>query len=98
MARDRGNGNTLLLAAGQHCRLHILLIRDADLFKQFNGHSLCLFLRHPEDGPGTLSDIPECGHMREEIEILEDHPDLCPRCWQIGLGVSCIHSVYDDPS
>ncbi len=34
--------------------------------------------RHIEDVDGRFDDVAERGQMREQVQMLKDHPDLAP--------------------
>jgi hypothetical protein len=76
-----GDGDALLLAAGELPRIGLLLVGQSDLGQELRG-SL--------SGFGTLADrlddVLEDGQVREEVEGLEDEADVRPLLEDLALG------------
>ena len=75
-----GDGDPLLLTAGQVPRIGAAAVPEADSGEE----GLCLLARgrlaFAPDLYRCLHDVLEGGHMREQVEPLEDHPDLSALC------------------
>jgi hypothetical protein len=66
----------LLLAAGQPARVDVPFRRQANALEQHFGLADRLARRHAKHANRRLRDVLERGLVREEVEALEDHPDL----------------------
>ena len=80
-----GNGNTLLLPAGQAHRVFISLILQAHTIQKAQGVGLRFFLGDVLHIDGRGCDILHDGHIAEQVEILEYHADLLADLVDIGL-------------
>src|SRR5690606_15943151 len=73
-----GDGDALLLAAGEVLRIAMRLVCESDAIEELHrvsdGAALLLLL----DRDGPLDDVSESGHMGEQVEALEDHADTSP--------------------
>ena len=67
-----GDGNTLLLTAGQLGRVGIRLVRQADHFQQLQGALFSLGLLHTSQLQGQ-HDVLHTGALHQQVEALEDH-------------------------
>ena len=70
-----GDGDALLLAAGELRREGVVLVGQPDLLEVVPGDPLGLglaSLEHPSLGDG---EVLEHGQVREEVELLEHHAD-----------------------
>ena len=79
------DGDTLLLAAGEHRGILVRLVGKADALKQ--RHGLCVGLRlglEPQLD-GCEGDVLLDRHMREEVEVLEHHAHLAAVEVQVDL-------------
>ncbi len=68
-----GNGDALLLTAGELGRHLFRLVRHPHAFEQRHRALLGLGLRHPAHFDGAQSHVFENRLVREEVEGLEDH-------------------------
>src|SRR5581483_11268811 len=73
-----GDGHPLLLAAGELPRIRVRLVRQPDPGEEADPFGGGLLLGLPEHLDGRLDDVLERRLVREEVEALEDHPDLRP--------------------
>ncbi len=80
-----GNGDTLLLAAREARRIAAALVEQADLFQQ----DLCLrddlLASHTLDRDRRLDDVLQHGHVREQVEVLENHAHLDADAADVGF-------------
>ena len=95
--RERAhNSDTLLLAAGEHGRIGIGLVGKVDALKKLHrklvGFLLSLELQRDRGEGDVLLD----GHVREEVEVLENHAHLAAVQVEIDLGVGNIHAAKYD--
>ena len=81
-----GDRHALLLAAGQRHRVGVELVAEADAVEQLASRAARASPR------STLGDLDrrqrhvlERGHVREQVEVLEDHPDLGPLARDLAL-------------
>ena len=92
--RDR---HALLLAAGQLRRILVRLLRDADALEQL--HADCLRVcprRSLRTRIGASVMFCERGQVREQVERLEDHPDLAADGGDVADVVRQLDAVDDD--
>ena len=68
-----GDGHALLLAAGKLRRISLGAIRQTDACEKLLRIRLRLFPALAADDARGIGDILEAGHVREKIEMLEDH-------------------------
>jgi hypothetical protein len=91
--KSPGDGHALLLPTGKLRRVYVELVRQPDLAEQLVGVGLRLLLLGLLDADGGFHHVLDGGEMREEIEELEDHPDLGP----LPGYVARVHLVEDVP-
>ena len=72
-ARALGNGGALLLAAGEKCRILILLLVKTDAVEQRLGLLDGVGLADLENVDGRLDDILQDRHVLPQVEALEHH-------------------------
>ena len=78
-----GNGDTLLLPAGKLRRIRFFFFGEADHIQQLPCPLNCL---RPLNAGNLerIGDIVKRRALREQVEALEDHPDLLPRRQQLA--------------
>jgi hypothetical protein len=69
-----GDGDALLLSAGELGGTVMGAIGEANPGEEFEGLGFDLAARAAEDMDGCFEDVFEGGEVREEVELLEDHP------------------------
>ena len=79
------DGDTLLLAAGEHRGILIRFVGKADALKQRHGLCVGLRLRFEAQLDGREGDVLLDRHMREEVEVLEHHAHLAAVEVQVDL-------------
>ena len=67
------DGDALLLSAGELTRVVILAVHEADLGEELTRIGENLVPLHAFDMAGRFDEVLNDGHMREEVELLEDH-------------------------
>src|SRR5215217_9175363 len=72
-ASDR---DALRLAAGKVAGVDVALFGKADFGEERLRNIACLGLFEPEHRHWPFHDVLKRGHMWEEVELLEDHPDV----------------------
>ena len=82
-ARDR---DALLLAAGELARVDVALVGEPDPREQPSA-ARRLRLRQSAHADRRLDDVLERGHVREEVEALEDEADLLALAGDVLLRV-----------
>ena len=88
-----GDGDALLLAAGELAGVLVGLLGDADAFQQLHGVGLDLgagAMAHANRGEG---DVLHGRQMREEVELLEDHADLAADGGDVAHVMAHFHAV-----
>ena len=90
-----GDGDALLLAAGQLGRVGTRLVGQTYQLQQLTGALLRLGLLHARQLHGK-ADIPQAAALHQQIEPLEDHGDLPPRRPQLGGGHGVQPLAVDD--
>ena len=73
--RDR---DTLLLAAGELMRMLLGLRLEPDLREQHVGAGLGVLATELANAPRRERHVVQHRQMREQVELLEDHPDPLP--------------------
>ena len=68
--------DALLLATGEPGRVLVSLVGQADPLEQLGRPPARLVGAAVEHGPWRQRDILQRRHVREQVEVLEDHPDL----------------------
>ena len=72
-----GDGNALLLPAGQLGGVCLRLVRQAHHLQQLPGAALCVRLFHPGNLHGE-ADVFQAGALHQQVELLENHADGPP--------------------
>ena len=80
-----GDGDALLLPAGQLGGVGVGLVGQAHDVQVLQGALLGLRLGHPGDLHGE-ADVLQAGALHEQVELLEDHADGPPGPAQLGGG------------
>ena len=73
-----GDRDTLLLAARERDGIRVELVAEPDPLEQLLPTAPGVAARHTLDLDRRQRHVLERGHMREQVELLEDHPDLGP--------------------
>ncbi|MNV70157.1 hypothetical protein D3C71_1631030 [compost metagenome] len=93
--RERpGNGDPLLLAAGELRRISILFVLKANRTQQLHGYPLCFrrwLLLHLDR---CERNVLQHGFMRKQVKLLEDHPHLLAGRVDVMLTV-CNRSAFE---
>ena len=79
------DGHALLLAAGELDGVGLRAVAEPDALEKRMCLLLGLGLRHVLDMDGREGHVVEDGHVREEVEMLEDHAHLLPVLVKIEL-------------
>ena len=90
-----GNGDALLLTAGQLCRVGVGLIRQAHHLQQLSGalFGICLLYTGQLHGE---ADVLQAAALHQQVELLEDHRDLPAALAQLGRReLFHLHAVND---
>ena len=82
-ARDR---DALLLAAGELRRVGVELVGQADAVEQLARALARLLARDPLHADRRAGDVLQRGHVREQVEVLEDHADLGALARDLGFA------------
>ena len=90
------NGDTLLLSARKHRGIGVGLIGQADTLQKLHGNLVRLRLRLELQAYRRKGDVFLHRHMREEIEVLEDHAHLPPVQVKVHFFGSNVHPVEND--
>ena len=93
--RDR---HPLLLAARELSRIRRGLVRDVDLDQEIHRDPLRLRAGAPACPDRRQRDVLQHGHVRVEVELLEDHADVSPEPRQIEAGRLHVAPVHGQPS
>ena len=75
IASARRDGDALLLAAGELGGVAARLTPEADALQKLHATLTRLTGRHALHADGRFDDVPQRGHVREQIELLEHHAD-----------------------
>ena len=85
-----GDRHALLLAAGEGDRVDVELVGQADPVEQRLGpRSRASSRGTPQHPDRRQRDVLQRGHVREQVEVLEHHPDLGPLAGDLALVSSC---------
>ena len=90
------DGKALLLAAGEAGGLVVALIGEADAREQRFRLDHGLVLAHFAEQDGREGDVVDDGHMREDVEMLEDHAHLLAVLVDVDALIRDIHAVKPD--
>jgi hypothetical protein len=92
-----GDADALLLAAGQLRRVLLGVVRQADAGEQLS-HTLVDFLARQFTGERQRQrDVVGHGLGRQQVEVLEDHPDLLAKAPQaVGVQRSDFFAIHLD--
>ncbi|MDT4829695.1 hypothetical protein FQZ97_631220 [compost metagenome] len=88
-----GDGHALLLAAGELRRVVPGALGQADLGQQLAGQLLGVGLLRAAYADGAEGDVLQGGHLREQVELLEDHAGLLADQPLLHLGVVDLEAV-----
>ena len=55
----------------------------------------CLRFGHPQHLHGRKNDIVDYLFVRVQVEMLEDHPDIPPKCIDVDLSVMRLDAIHD---
>lgn len=91
--RDR---DALLLPTGQVRRLRVRLLRQPDLLEQPDRRRPRLLLGGPLGLHGREHHVLDRRHMREQVEVLEDHADVLTHPVDVDLLVAHVEPVDHD--
>jgi hypothetical protein len=91
-----GDRDPLLLAARQLGRVLLRLLRDADALEELHRGLLGPVARPLPDLRRRQHDVLEDGEVGEEVERLEDHPDLAADRGDVADVVRELDAVDDD--
>ena len=90
-----GNGNALLLAAGELGRVGVGLIGQAHHFQQLLGALFGILFLHTCQLHGE-ADVLQAAALHQQVELLEDHRDLPAALAQLGRReLFHLHAVND---
>ncbi len=93
--RERtGDGDALLLPAGERLRVGGRLVAQSDTFQQLAGAVLGGVCREPADLLGGERDVAQRGLVWEQVERLEHHPDLLADLVHVRLDHRLAVEVY----
>ncbi|MCY1432181.1 hypothetical protein D9M71_481710 [compost metagenome] len=92
-AQRTGDGHALLLAAGQARGVFLGLLTDADLGQQRPRLLLTLGLAALAHDLLRQAEVFQHGHVREQVEVLEDHADFAAIGVDVGLRVGQVDAV-----
>src|SRR5690606_20748073 len=93
--RDR---DALLLAAGKLRRVLVGLLGDMDALQIAPRGRLRLLPADAADLHRREDAVPQHGHVREQVELLEDHPDLAADGVDVPPASRQLDAVDDDPA
>ena len=85
--------DTLLLPAGKHVRIFVLLIRQPDALQQLDRLRLRLLLRFKFERHRCHHNVFEHRLMWKKIEVLEYHPHLLPMPIDVDLLGRQLHAL-----
>jgi hypothetical protein len=91
-------GHALLRAPGEALGVLVCLLGDADTFEEARTALADLTLGDILHLYGGELYVLGDGHVRVEVELLEDHPDLRAQGVQVGLLAADVHPVDDELS
>ena len=91
-----GNGDALLLAAGQFGRVFLGVLLQADAVEQLFGLCHRLLMRPAEHLFLCETQVLDDPQMRKQFKMLKHHADAGAQLRQIGLGVVDLDTVEDD--
>jgi len=94
-ADDRG---ALLLASREPVRVLVLLVGEAEADEEVACVRLGAILRRSQHLPGRERHIAEDGHVREEVERLEDDPDPLTHLVEVDALRAHVLPGHDDPA
>ncbi|MCY1173185.1 hypothetical protein D9M73_133390 [compost metagenome] len=92
-----GNADALLLATGQLRRIFFRVLGQADTGQQFTDTGVDFLARQLAGQGQWQRDVVGHGLGRQQVEVLEDHPDLLAEAPQVvGVERGDIFTVNDD--
>ena len=80
-----GNGDALLLAAGELGGVGVCLVRQTHQLQKLSGALLGVGLLHARQLHGEAH-VAQAGALHQQVKVLEDHGDLPPRLPQLLGG------------
>ena len=89
--------DALLLAAGELVRVLVGLLGEADLREQLVGLLVGFCSRELADPPRGDRDVAQHAQVREEVELLEHHPDPLPHARDVGAFARDLVAFEVDP-
>jgi hypothetical protein len=101
IASRAGDRHPLLLAARELCRVGIGLVGEPDPVEQLAGLPDRRVAKRSPDPRRRLDDVLQGRHVREEVEALEDHPDLRALAGDLALAqlveLVALLAIADEP-
>ena len=88
--------NSLLLSAGELCRISALLVRQTNPTQQLTRLLLRLLLAHQPQFNRSKGDILKDGHVRKEVKLLEHHSHLAADLLNIAARRGDVVSLKPD--
>ncbi len=92
MARARAMATRCFWPPERNAGIDVLLVQEPDPAQQVQGDLAGLFAGLLLHGDGPFHHVLQHGHVREEVEVLEDHADLGPE------GADDIGLLHDEPA
>ena len=91
-----GDGNTLLLSAGEIVGVVEGLGAETDRMEQGHGLFVGLLAGAPQQGDLRIHDVFDDGEVTEEVEALEHHAHLLPNLVEVAFSIVDDLPVDDD--
>ena len=91
-----GDGDTLLLAAGQARRVLVDLVAQADPIEHGARRGLGIVLRALQDLPLRDREVAEHVEVREQVELLEHHADAGAHEIEVGVRIADVLTFDED--
>ena len=92
-----GDGNPLLLSAGELRRVGVGLVRQADAGELLHRQLGRRILLHPLHLHRPEADVPQGSEVGEQVEVLKDEPHLGAQFVDVRLGVGHVLPIEEDP-
>ena len=90
-----GDGNPLLLSAGELRRIGVTLFRQSDPCQELHRLLFSILFGETPQLHGSKGDVTDNREVRVKVELLEDEAYLCPEFVDVGRLVGEIHAVDD---
>ena len=90
--------DALLLTSRKAVRILVALVGKAEAGEELLGLGIRLLLREAPYFPGSQRHVFEHAHVREEVERLEDDPDLAPDAVHVDAARRDLLAEDDDPA